>query len=129
MKMVSLAVMLVSVSFGAAAEWVELGDNASVTVYADPSTIRIAGNIRKMWHLMDYKAIQNGASVKPYLSSKDQSEYDCKSEQSRTIFFQNHAERHGDGSVVYSLNEPFQWAPTPPGSIAERLWQFACAKV
>jgi len=40
------------------AEWVEVSEGDSVTVYADPSTIRKKGNTVKMWSLFDYHTPQ-----------------------------------------------------------------------
>lgn len=50
-----LLVLLVMASSGAAAEWVKVGDSPApdgFDVYADPATIRRAGNMVKMWGMV-----------------------------------------------------------------------------
>jgi len=66
-------------------EWVEVGDERIVTSYADPASIRRAGNLAKMWDLLDFKAVQARPYGTPYRSQKTQQEYDCKEERARTI--------------------------------------------
>ena len=77
-----LMILLVSVSSSAIAEWVEIAvsakeaeEEATMTAYADPDTIRKTGDRVKLWILADYKNINEeygGASAR----QKD--EYDCK---------------------------------------------------
>ena len=57
-----LMILLVSVSSSAIAEWVEIAvsakeaeEEATMTAYADPDTIRKTGDRVKLWILADYK--------------------------------------------------------------------------
>jgi hypothetical protein len=45
MRRLILSVLLAVVSSSAAAEWVEVGRADTITAYADPATIRKAGNM------------------------------------------------------------------------------------
>ena len=57
MKKLLLTLLLAAVSSSAMAEWVYVAKNKEGTyaVYADPTTIRKAGNTVKMWGLDDHK--------------------------------------------------------------------------
>ena len=126
-------------SSSAMAEWVEIGttdksttDKSTTdksTIYADPATIRKSANKVKMWSLYDFDSIHVVAGYE-YLSSESQSEYDCKEEQSRLLYFSWHSENMGRGDVVYTETKPgVDWSPVAPRSVIETLWKFACGKL
>lgn len=128
MKKVCVALFLTVLSVGAMAEWVKIGGNDKSSMYADPSTIRRSGYIVKMWSLLDLNKIQSPEQDGAYISSIDQSEYDCRGERARTVYFTNHSGRMGDGEVAYTSNTPLDWTPISPGSLRESLWKLACSK-
>lgn len=53
-------------------------------------------------------------------------EYDCAREESRTLTWNAHSEPFGNGSIIDESDKPWSWAPIAPGSVGERLWNFAC---
>jgi len=55
MRKAILMMLLAVASSSAAAGWVEVNSDETVTVYADPATVRRAGNRATMWVLYDYK--------------------------------------------------------------------------
>ena len=120
---------LVLSSVPAYAEWVEVGGNeeAGVTVYADPGTIRREGNLVKMWELFDHKMTQT-IGVGLFMSRKDQREYDCTKERYRLLTFTQFSGNMGSGTVGYSSSGEGQWIPVQPGSLDQSLLKVACAK-
>ncbi|MBI5659840.1 MAG: hypothetical protein HZC43_09920 [Nitrosomonadales bacterium] len=122
-----LTVLLAVVSSGALAAWVDVGNNENTTIYVDPSAIQREGNLAKMWHLTDFKK-PNRDMGEPYLSAKDQFEYDCKDAKSRRRASSQHSGNMGGGKVVYSDSYTSKWKPVPPDSGVEILWKFACVK-
>ena len=114
-------------SNSALAEWKQVGSNENTALYIDPSTIQRVGNLAKMWHLTDYRKPTRDIS-EPYLSAKDQHEYDCKEAKSRRRASSQHSENMGGGKVVYSDAYVTKWKPAPPGSGVEILWKLACGK-
>ena len=124
--------MLVVVSSSAMAEWVEITMTyeGTITVYVDPATIRKSGNNVKMWRLADFNSVQEVSTDTKFLSQKSQQEYDCKEEQTRTLYFSWHSENMGRGEIVHLDDEPDQnWSPVAPESANEFLWKFACGKL
>ena len=123
---------LTVVSSGAAAGWiaVSVNETVGVTAYAGPATIRRAGDMVKMWDLLDLKTAQQGSGNlrNSYLSSKTQHEYDCKEKRVRQLYFSWHSGNMGNGELVFSNSEPVPWNPVSPGSILEYLWKIACGK-
>jgi predicted RNA-binding protein len=121
-----LIVLLAVVSSSAAAEWVEIGANESATAYADFATIEKAGNMVKMWDLLDFKAVQARPYGTPYMSQKTRQEYDCKEERARILDVLRYSENMGRGEVARADSDPDEWKSVRPGSTAAVLREFAC---
>ena len=124
-----LMLLLLVASSSAVAEWVKVGGNKTVTIYAHPTTIRkTTVNKVKMWSLYDYNTAQEPAGSRPYMSMKFQDEYNCKEEQSRILYSITHSENMGGGRSLYSRKHDMIWTPISPGSIFHNLWKFACGQ-
>jgi len=130
MKKLLLTLMLTVMSSSAMAEWVEVGedDEDTLTIYVDPTTIRKNGNNVKMWILSDYKKAQELPFLPLYMSTKFQSEFNCKEEQTKALYASYHAKNMGRGKVIYNDNNPEDWSPVSPDAIDRDLWKFACGK-
>jgi hypothetical protein len=111
------------------AEWVLTSgnDDAGLTVYVDPDTIRRNGNLAKMWQLHDYKTVQTVAGDS-LLSIKRYNEYDCTEVRTRMLGYTWFSGNMGSGKVVYSTNDVQQWEPVVARSIDRSLWKVACGK-
>lgn len=124
----SLIILLLLSSGTAYAEWVSVGTtDDGMIVYADPDTIRRKGDLVKMWELYDYKTAQVGRGS-PFLSSRQQSEYDCAEESNRVLTFRLFMGNMGSGKVSYSSLNEGMWEPVEPDSIGKKLWTVACGK-
>lgn len=129
MKKIGSVLVLMVLSSGASADWVRVAENNRLVAYADTGAKR-TGNTVTGWVLFDYKTTQQSSlSGKRYLSEKDQTEFNCQSEQQRITFFTWHADRMGDGTVVYTGRKPTEWEPTSaPTSVGNALAKFFCAR-
>jgi len=96
-------------------------------MYVDPDTIRRKGDLVKMWQLYDFKTVQTVAGDS-YLSSKNQSEFDCTEERSRTLAYTWFSGNMGSDKPVYSNSDEGKWSPVEPRSVCLTLWKFACGK-
>lgn len=122
-----LMMLLAVVSGSAAAQWVEVRRDENQTIYLVPATVRKAGGTVKLWALTDYQT-PAGSPDKPYLSEMVQKEYECKEEQSRTLFRSAHSGNMSGGGAVQINAVPDKWGPVSPGSTDETLWKLACGK-
>jgi hypothetical protein len=130
MRNAILTMLLAVVSSSAVAGWVVVGVHDTSTLYADPATIRGAGNRVKMWALLDFKTTQQD-STNPrngYLSEIAQFEYNCKEQRARKLYYSWHSRHMGRGKVVSSDSDPSRWKPVLPGSGNEMFWEFACGR-
>jgi len=82
-----------------------------------------------MWALNDYRVTQRLENREPFKSEKAEYEYNCKSEQSRLLYFTAHAGNMAEGEVVDFNVAPGAWAPVSPKSELAWLWKIACRKV
>ena len=123
-----MGLMLLVTAGAASAEWTGVGENDEFIQYVDLATIRRNGNFVKMWHLMDHKTVQKDVSYS-YLSSKTQSEFDCKEKKRRTLAFTLFGGKMGNGKVVYSDSDARgKWSPIEPESVGETLSKIACGE-
>ncbi len=128
MRKAILMMLLAVASSSAVAAWVKVGGNDTAAFFADPATIRRAGDTVKMWHLYDYKTVRAPEGIKPYISIRVQSEFDCKGERARLLSGSFHSGNMAGGEIVYKGSDPGSWAPVPPHTTNETLWKFACGK-
>ena len=112
----------------AKADWVEIGKNENGTFFVHAGSIEKTGDMAKMWFLIDFKKNQVDSSTRSFRSTKDQTEYDCKEMRSRTLYYNNYAEKMGTGKIVFTMKDPFKWRPVAAGSISENLFKIACGK-
>ena len=128
MKRLLMGQMLLVTATAASAEWtVVAGGNNEFTLYLDMATIRRNGNLVKLWDLMDYKTTQE-FSNHSFLSTKQQTEYDCKEERGRQLAYSFFSGQMGSGKNVNTNNDTGKWAPIQPGSVGEAKWKIACGK-
>jgi len=120
------------VSSSAMAEWTLVLTSKEATQYADRSTIRVSGNIAKMWMLTNIsKNIENIRAGEKGFAMKTLSEYDCKEEKIRMVHAAYYGEYMGTGGIVFTENVPnADWIPIVPGhdSIHAIGWKIACGK-
>ena len=123
--MKKLAIFLLFLSSPAWAAWKSVADNDTATSYADPATIVRKGNTATMRSLLDYKAYQRMVEV-GYFSQKAHIEYDCAAKQLRGLSVSLHAEKMGEGKVIYEDTSPHEWEDLVADTTNEILWKVAC---
>ena len=121
--------LLILNSNAAYAEWVKVSDHdeAGKTVYVDLATIRRNSNLIKMWQFFDYKTVQTVGGVR-FLSNKEEWEFDCVEERSRSLGLKEFSGNMGSGTVVYTNSQVGRWLPVVPGSIGHTVWTVVCKK-
>lgn len=128
MRKTILMLLSIVVSASAAAEWVQVGVHGGNTSYADPATLRKAGNTATMSDLLDFRTAQSRPYGTPYLSQTTLQEYDCKERRARIIDLRRYSENMGKGENTESETEPGQWEAILPGAASAALWDLACGK-
>ena len=123
--MKKIATFMLLLSSPAWAGWKSVGEDDAATSYADTATIIRSGNTAKMWSLLDYKAFQRMVEV-GYFSQKAQVEYDCKERRLRGLSIALHADKMGEGKVIYADETPHEWEAVDAGTMNETFWRLAC---
>jgi len=127
MKKGVLSLLLVAMSTGVMAEWVQYDYEATFVAYADLSTIRKKGKMATMWVMITYTEPRVTAGTSQH-SVKFHEEYDCAEGRSRPVATVAYSLAHGEGGVVFSDTEPSAWSPVVPGTRSELVWRIACGK-
>ena len=109
-----IAIILLTFSFGAEAEWENLITDEKMTVYIDRSSVRDISNGRRVWLLSDYKRPPN-VGPHPFISTKMLEEFDCNEEKFRTLSLAGYSEKMGNGKKVYRNDHPTHWHYISPG--------------
>jgi len=127
---VTAALIGLALSSSAAAEWVRVGGNNNVGVYADPASISKKGNFATMTSLLNFTTAQTERSIgnKPYLSQKDTREYDCINDALPANALLLRSQFMFAGELVRSNADDGEWHAVEPGSLGAALWKFACGK-
>ena len=130
MQRAASVLICLAISTGAAAEWVRVGGNNNVGVYADPASISTKGHFATMTSLLNFTTAQTERLIgkKPYLSQKDTREYDCINERQRLLRFSLRSKFMFAGELVRSNADDGEWRAVEPGSLGAALWKFACSK-
>jgi hypothetical protein len=81
-----------------------------------------------MWDLYDFKTTHTAGQYM-YLSTKKQTEYNCREEQYRTITSSGFSSNMGKGNEVISNNTAETWEPIPPDSVIEAFFKVACGLI
>ncbi len=123
MRVLMMAVLLVTALPAAAQKWVHQGENDVVSIYFDPGTVRVNGHVRRVWELQDLK--QRGSSGE--MSHRVLREYDCKEERYRTLSYSMHSEPMAEGRTLSSSSEPGNWNYIPPRTGDEFRLRYFCA--
>ena len=123
--MKKLAIFLMLLSSPAWAGWKSVGEDSTGTTYVDAATIIRNGNTATMWSLFDYKDFQRMVEV-GYFSQKIHAEYACNAKKLRGLSLTLHADKMGEGKVIYEDTSPHDWEPIVPDSISETLLKVAC---
>ena len=123
----STVAMAVLLAYGgtASAQWQKVGEDKIATTYADPATVERIGDLAKMRSLLDYRSFQRMVEV-GYFSQKILAEYDCAGRRFRGLSVALHADKMGDGKVIYADDTPHAWESVVGGTTTEALWTLAC---
>lgn len=121
---VLLAMFIMFAATPAWAEWLEVGQSMSLTLYMDPATLSKDGNHRKAWVLYDFRnrATSGELSVRAYR------EFDCDQRRVRTLSISYFAEPMAGGLILSKSDTPDEWQSVPAKTVNGIELGYACAK-
>ena len=129
MNKLLLILILTIISSNVLADWTLVRTGKESDEYVDSATIRISGNLAKMWSLTNIsKNIKNIRPGENAFAVKTVREYDCKEHKSRALFVAWYNDYMGTGGIERSSESPdAKWKEVTPG-IRESCWKIACGK-
>jgi hypothetical protein len=106
--------------------WVQMSsEGAGSVMYADPDSIKIDGQLRKVTELHDLKVPDRTSGNR---STKVVEEYDCKEGRIRVLQEEYFSGQMGAGERLGGNTEPTDWFPIAPGTRGATLLKFVCSR-
>ena len=129
MNKLLLVLILTIISSNVLADWTLVQTGKESDEYVDTATIRLSGNLAKMWSLTNIsKNIKNIRPGEKAFAVKTVQEYDCKEHKIRSLFVAWYNDYMGTGGIERSSESPdAKWKEVTPG-IKESFWKIACGK-
>ena len=107
MNKLLLILILTIISSNVLADWTLVRTGKESDEYVDSATIRISGNLAKMWSLTNIsKNIKNIRPGEKAFAIKTVREYDCKEHKSRALFVAWYNDYMGTGGIERSSESP-----------------------
>ena len=117
-----VGVIALIVSAPAFSGWEEMVSRGGISLFVDPQTIKVSGDMRNVLALVAYnEPLENGAR-----SIQGTMEYDCPGKRLRTLTFTQYAGPLARGRVVSDNQSPSEWGPVAPGTFAADALEFVC---
>jgi hypothetical protein len=115
---------------GATLQWMKFGTspaNGGMELYVARSSIRRSGDSAKMWDLWDFKT-RHAFEGKPFLSARNQYEYDCARGRRRMLGTTGFSGHMGQGTVVGSGDDLGAWEQVGTSGVLRDYWEVACKR-
>ena len=121
--LITLTMLLMAVPVEAQ-NWTEYSESDSAVNYIDLTTLRINGEMRRVWELQDLKTRHpDGEMSRRYLT-----ETDCKEERYRILGNSEHPQPMAGGAPLFSSQKPGEWRYIAPGTVTAIVLRLVCAK-
>ena len=117
-----VALLLLTLTVPAWAEWLKYAEDKEVVFYYDPTTIKKTGNLRRVWEIEDLKKRPTDGES----SSHMMFEYDCKEQRYRGLSFRTHSEPMASGKIIFRHDKPSTWRDVVPNSGRATILQIVC---
>ena len=119
-NLIGVTIALVLVSTHATAAWKEFDRSGATSFYIDLETLKINGDKRMVWTLVEAKTPDGSISVGA------QMEFDCVNEIERTLAAGSYSEPMGRG--VFKRTDAIfpDWKAVAPGTVSYKRMQAAC---
>ena len=122
-------ILLPFISSPALAEWTKIPfDPQGVTTYVDKSSIERAGNLARMWVLIDFGHSNKSTEAKPYRSTAYLWEFNCTQNKRRPLEIRRYTDNKGMGSVTVDQPKNPEWQFALPQTIYATVQGIACTQ-
>jgi hypothetical protein len=124
-KAAAIALLLAALPACATEVWIPYAQSETATMYFDSLRTRKMGDTSFVWDLHDLKADASDANGKHYRSVMYAIEYQCRARKRRVLGIQRYTEAMAKGAAVEETMTG-EWTPTPPESLAGKLFDHIC---
>lgn len=112
------------------ADWVRIttSEDAKVSTYADPDTVRTVGTKVQLMTLTDYQDAQVIAGAQKFKSVKMQDEFNCDDGSGRHMNLSAMSENMGKGTTVATETKPAPLRSIREATADAEMLRFACTR-
>ncbi len=112
------------------ADWVRIttSDDAKVSTYADPDTVRTLGTRVQLMTLTDYQDAQVISGEQKFRSVKMQDEFNCDDGSGRHMNLSAMSDNMGKGTTVAVEMKPAPLRPIREATADAAMLRFACTR-
>ena len=119
-----LVALMILIAQPAQARWVLAETSSDHTEhYIDFMSIRVDGNYRKFWKLINFPKIENSTGQE---SIRVRMEIDCKEERQRILTSTRFSKPMEAGSILNNSTEISEWQDIAPTSVANTFLTILC---
>ena len=113
-------------------DWQMVGETGTYSVWVDVASLQKEGNVVKTWTKIEYKGPTPifASSKENQLSVRRREYFDCLAHSSALKSATSFSESNLKGDVVVKSSDAGQmkWKETAPGTVADAILEFACAR-
>ena len=122
-----------AVRTASSAELVKIAETDEIAIYVNPASIQKNGDKATISTLADFKTPKNSKEGKPYLSTTNQEEFDCKENKERLLnIISAYSGNMGNGEVAAKNSESNrvsgEWAQVTNNTLEGAIFKVACGK-
>ncbi len=134
-KLTLITFLFLFVSTSVNAQWIKYGETTTSEYFYADDSVQLHSELMRVWLKINFKKPQNSVYgmkeltfEKPTKSWDSYDEMNCKTYESRNLFFTLWTERDLKGDVNYHSKIPSPMKPTPKNTDAMILFNLLCNK-
>ena len=116
------ALLLLTISLCASAEWTYVDGSEGYERYIERETILRDGKLARVWEVDDID-VPDKHGVQ---SLRSRTEYDCEDRKYRVVYLSGHSDHMSEGSVLFAGQVDGEWKPVLANSLGELSMDMAC---
>lgn len=121
---VAMMFLLMVAAVPVCAEWVKVGRTDTAVHYVDPATVRMHGDLRRVWAMQDMVE----ASAEGVRSIRALQEYDCAEQRLRYLSIAAHSGPMAGGEILAMHQLRDTWSSGPEGRNSTAIEKIVCGQ-
>lgn len=122
-----------AVEAASSAELIKIAETEEIAIYVNPASIQKNGDKATILTLADFKMPKNTKEGRPYLSTTNQEEFDCKENKERLLhILTSYSGNMGKGGIAVTNSGsnpiPGEWSQVTSNTLEGAIFKVACGQ-